>query len=117
MPLDVLDFTELKKRGLLKENVVVKEDSPEYFDFSNGSESSGGAEQTPSALSFLDTFAASASQGENVSGERMSSANSTGVSELNVKLENLEYQLERLAEKITLIESKVSIFEEKVGGR
>ena len=85
MPEEIVDIPKLQRMGILKKQFP-KTESPEYKEVSSN------------PLAFLDTFANSAST---------SNLPSSDVSELKIKLENLEYQIERLVERLALIEGKI----------
>ena len=121
MPIDTIDFTDLKRRGLLKESQEEKEQNvPDYFDFSAQPQQSPETEPTQSAepssgFDFLNTFAANATPTPDPTYPTQSTQqNSQDNQDLAIRLENLEYQLERLTEKLSTFESKVLAFEEKV---
>lgn len=98
--LEIIDFTHLKKRGLIKETQEITQPSQEFLDMTSQQQT-----QNQNPLSFLDALATNTSQ---------NTTSQTNNSELTIKLENLEYQLERLTEKLSTIEEKIAKFEERV---
>ncbi|MEK6855709.1 MAG: hypothetical protein AABX66_00975 [Nanoarchaeota archaeon] len=123
---EYVDYTLLKKKGLLKESD--QKSSGETIDFTSASSSAGASVPVGSAISqgngegnpfgFLDSMA-SASSGSsdsyygtntsNVSGAGSSdlSSSSSDINALRIKVEDLEYKIERLLEKISKVESKI----------
>jgi len=88
MPEEVVDIPKLQRMGILKKQFP-KTESPEYKEVSSN------------PLAFLDTFANSAST---------NNLSSSDVSELKIKLDNLEYQIERLVERLSVVEGKMNEF-------
>lgn len=122
---DFLDFTLLKKKGILdrardieiNENKI-ESNSKRIIDFSvlnkqeNNfvSESSNSNSTGESALGFLSSFAEVPQLSipvENISSENINS-------ELNSRLDSLTRQIEGIFEKLSLIEGKLNNFEDKV---
>jgi len=103
MPVDLIDLTDLKRRGLFKETPDAQTEKPDYVDFSSPTKQLAQT-NSPNPLSFLDTFAANSPPNQTTQ---------TDTQDLNIKLENLEYKLERLTEKLALIENKLQNFEDK----
>ena len=119
--IDVIDFTDLQKRGILKQDFSNNFDSSDYSDgdgtldftkqgnfLSRKSDSSNGSSAVSSgSFDFLGNLAgASTSSVSNVS--ENSGLEFQG---LKNKFEDLEYKFERLMEKLTEIETKILNFE------
>lgn len=132
---DVLDFTLLKKKGLLKirENsrpdVIdlrhsAKEGSDTFVNFGNdsgvssSSTSSTSAGEVVSPFDMLDNLASagSSTNSDMAKGTNSLGSPSEGVGDLKrnrdftilmSRVENLEYQLERIMDKFSAVESKV----------
>lgn len=114
MGVDVIDFTMLQKRGMLKKEEIKPE--VDVIDFTKSLDAPVPiTNQQPVAnpLSFFDSVVPQqteptyANPGPNL-GEH-------AVSGLKLKLEDLEYKFERLLEKLDKVESKLFNFENKVG--
>lgn len=129
--IDTYDYTLLQKRGLLKKEEIkssgVKVTRDGYFELGGGAENlkeeiqSAGAnlagnspagEQSP--LSFLDAFAASASNSDGKNFNAEIAADDKTAQHLAVKLDDLEYKLERFLERLEKIEARVLRFEQRV---
>ena len=110
--LEIIDFTHLKKRGLLKETPQTQQSqsAPDFFDFTQQATQPTQAKES-NPLAFFDMFAQSAASTPASQTQTTKQIDDSG---LTIKLENLEYQLERLTEKLLAIEEKLARFEEKV---
>lgn len=118
---DVLDFTLLQKRGLLK----IKEDTtPDVIDLTqqntgivdnpvipitNEQSISPGTSPFDMLNSLASVSSSSLTNTESPSsfGTGSDLKSNSDFSSLNVRVENLEYKIERLLEKISLVESKL----------
>ena len=116
---DYVDYTLLKKKGLLKDEEQQKSD---VIDFTN---TSGASVPVPSAGSvsvsgennpfgFLDSMASASSSPSSSSSyyrndtqSTSSSSSPTEVNSLKIKVEDLEYKIEKLLEKIAKMEEKM----------
>lgn len=100
---DVIDLTKLKKQGILErsQEIAKKEDSSSDFIDLSKTESSAG-----DPFSMLDSLANTASS-SSVSGS--SELGGKELSQVKVKLEDLEYKLDRFVERLEKIESKLDL--------
>lgn len=96
MPVDIVDLTDLKKRGLLKSkensaspNLVSSEPSPQ-FGFLDSLAGAGSSDS-----SYFDATTPS------------SSTSSPDIQDVKVKLEDFEYKLDRFMERLEAIEAKL----------
>jgi hypothetical protein len=110
--IDVLDFTELQKRGLLKvpekkaeDNVTVNSEGYAVLGSPSASASGSSAESGAGALGFLDALAGVGTS----SGNTSSSVDATELQGLKNKIDDLEYKLDRLMEKIAKMENGTSL--------
>lgn len=118
---DVLDFTLLKKKGLLKIN---DNRAPEVIDFRESGNIISSTGTNGSSINSMDGMSpfdmlsslasASSSNSSTASSSFSSPSESAGDLKLNrdfsslmSRVENLEYQLERLLEKFSLTEGKI----------
>lgn len=114
---DVLDLTDMQRRGILKKSAEVEKsfagnaDSSGYFDFTGSSRSAGASGSTASGSSsgssgnqfdFLDALASTsgASAGSGGSG-----ADSLEIQGLKNKIDDLGYKLQVLEDKIAKLGS------------
>lgn len=124
---DYVDYTELKKRGLLKvpevKNDGMKVNKDGYVEILkrenagsneinsvNNAQQTGGNEMASNPFGFLSSFAnsASSSSSDNISNSDNLNNSNVEVAHLKVKLEDLEYKFDRLMEKLNLIEDKMA---------
>lgn len=116
---DYVDYTILKKKGLLKDEEQPKSD---VIDFTNTSGASvpvpsvssaaGSGESNP--FGFLDSMASASASSSSSGGSyygndtQTSQTNSpSDVNSLRIKVEDLEYKIEKLLEKIAKMEEKI----------
>ncbi|MBX4212417.1 hypothetical protein KW787_03125 [Candidatus Pacearchaeota archaeon] len=106
---DVLDFTMLQKRGILKKH----EQEKDIIDLTQ--DPVAAAQQivpisaaAPSPLSFFDTVSPAPSFFDAQPQNNLQS--STDVQSLKVKIDDLEYKLDRFLERVEMIESKLTDF-------
>ena len=122
---DVIDLTDLYKRGLLKSQEVTEESTSDgdLVDFSSsggvggGESSSSSGSEGASALGFLSNLAgAGSSAGESSDPSygsytnKLKEARRSNLAEFNtmrIKLEDLEYKLDRFIERIDKMEEKL----------
>jgi hypothetical protein len=111
---DILDFTILQKRGLLKKDETSKTNSQineragsidltPTFPSAPQSITSVNNSQPQDLFGFLD----SKSEGSSIS-FTPEPTQSKEVEHLKVKIDDLEYKIERLLEKLALLESKIA---------
>lgn len=124
---DYVDYTELKKRGLLKvpeiKNDGMKVNKEGYIEILkrenagsnemnviNNAQQTGSGDMASNPFGFLSSFASSAAStsSDNISNSDNINNSNVEVAHLKVKLEDLEYKFERLMEKLNLIEDKLS---------
>ncbi|RMD66656.1 hypothetical protein D6817_03640 [Candidatus Pacearchaeota archaeon] len=116
---DIVDLTELEKRGLLNLKKKTKDESDGYVEVQPANQAGGLADGSAGAtqesglpFSFLDNA------GVQHSGMGESSSGSSGilneveeklkdVAHLSVRLDDFEYKLERVSEKLEALEEKV----------
>jgi len=116
---DVIDFTALQKRGLIKKEEPKKSDlqmtKDGYINLSQRKEqeitSNEIALQNNNPFDILNSLASAAnSTGEDenfITNQQPSPVQSIEFKHLSVKLDDLEYKIERLMEKIAEIEAKI----------
>lgn len=118
--MDVIDLPMLEKRGLIKipkrKNSGLKSRDG-FLDFTDAraenialsrltnSSSSSSAGSSGSPFNFLDSLAGAGNTGNSLSSS--SSGDSSGLNELKIKIEDLEYKLGRLLERIESMDSKM----------
>lgn len=113
MGVDLIDFTALQKRGLLKNYVEEKE--VDLIDFSK-SVSSQTTQTNNNPLSFFDSVSSPTTPAASFF-DVPSSNSSTPVlnavedNSFKIKLDDFEYKMEKLLERLDKIESKISDFE------
>ena len=110
MTIDVIDFTQLEKRGLLKP--ANNEKSPDVIDFSN-SQSSPSPQPAPSenAFDLLSSLAqASSSSSQSAS---VNSDSSLHFSTLTNKLDDVMYKLETLISRVMQLEARFDSVERR----
>ena len=96
MPVDIVDLTDMQKRGILRKSSQNTDGKNEFVALSPQT-----AQSSASPFDFLDNLASSAQP----------SAPNTDIQSLQNKIENLEYKLERLVDKIAALESKLTLQE------
>ena len=104
MTIDVIDFTQLEKRGLLKP--ANNEKSPDVIDFSTSTQSSPSPQPAPSenAFDLLSSLAqASSSSSQSAS---VNSDSSLHFSTLTNKLDDVMYKLETLISRVMQLEAR-----------
>jgi len=120
---DVIDLTELQKRGILKraeESSLNNQNEGEIVDLGSNSSQTNSESSGASALSFLGDFAnVGANNTSNFADGASNSTSSAQLSEtafndMKVKLENTEYKLERALERLAQVEEKLASFERRV---
>lgn len=109
---EMLDYTLLQKRGILK--IPQQEKAQDVIDFTQAASPSSAPIQTAySALAsdnpfgMLDTFAQMGATTPSSSNTEIAPSSSSEVQALKIKIEDLEYKLERLVEKIAKMDSSV----------
>lgn len=132
---EIVDYTLLEKKGLLKKRkekkLPFKINSGGFVEFGAGSESNIADEfvkernnsESQSPFSFLDNLAGAASASAPALENEKDLSNTPGVNDylssdvntLKVKIDDLEYKLERFIEKLSAIEEKIANFERKTG--
>jgi len=98
MPVDIVDLTDMQKRGIIKKTSQNTDVKNEFVSLSPQA-ASQPAQSSPSPFDFLDNLASSAPQ---------QSASNTDIQSLQNKIEDLEYKLERLVDKIVALESRLN---------
>jgi hypothetical protein len=107
---DVLDLTDLQRRGILKkeqetQQSSVKVDRGGYFDMSSPEKSENPVQSDlPNPMGFLDSLASTNPSTDAVSSS--SGVDSLELQGLKSKIDDLEYKLDRLMEKIAKMESE-----------
>ena len=114
---DVLDLTDLQRRGLLKKAAEIEKQQSEassdgYVDLDDSGGTSSSSDSGASALGFLDSLAGVGASSSGTS-SMSSGSDSLEIQGLKNKLEDLEYKLERFTEKLAMIESKLAEFENR----
>ncbi len=107
---DVIDYTYLKKRGLLKIKDIPKSNNLDlksgYADLTSNTNKLSNEPALPvqneSPLSFLDSLAGSVATQTKAD----NAVDTLEIKDLKVKIEDLEYKLERLIERLERIESE-----------
>ncbi|MBX4196032.1 hypothetical protein KW805_00385 [Candidatus Pacearchaeota archaeon] len=99
---DVLDFTMLQKRGILKK----KEPEKDIVDLTGPQPSTITAVPSPSPLSFFDTIAPSSPSVFNTPSPNPQE-HGGDIQTLRVKIDDLEYKLDRFLERLDMIESRL----------
>ena len=131
--IDVIDYTLLQKKGLMKKAPEVKKDysvnSQGFVDLTSGNQnisnlaenasSSVNTNQSSDLFGFLDNIAQSSASQQNSNLDIQTSnqnINNGEVNSLKIKIDDLEYKLTNLIDKLGLIESKLQNFESKFIG-
>lgn len=138
--VDLIDYTLLKKRGLIKVKEIepcgVKCDKEGFVDLgsirqntasptadsllSSSTSSDASASSTPSFASFFGDMGAVAAATENSSSGFSSPTPASEphheLSSVKVKVEDLEFKLDRLIDRLSSMEDKLREFESKARG-
>src|SRR3989344_5442398 len=122
--IDVIDFTDLQKRGILKQDFSNNFDSSDYSDgdgtldftkqgnfLSRKSDSSNGSSGSSAVSSGSFDFLGNLAGASTSSVSNVSENSGLEFQGLKNKFEDLEYKFERLMEKLTEIETKILNFE------
>lgn len=118
---DVVDLTDMRKRGLLKEHVpeTNKEGVIDFSDSAGSSAPSHSAESSSPNMDFLGSLAgASASESmggsitENLREARQRNLGNSEIHEVKIKAEDNEYKIRALEDKIRELEEKLRRFEQ-----
>jgi len=113
---DYIDYTLLKKRGLLRagsdrsvgnDAVVDMTSLSSSPSMSSSSSSSSFNSSSGSPFDMLNSLASTSSGSESSSSFSSSSENSD-LGALKLKIEDIEYKLERLIDRISVLDSKMS---------
>ena len=113
---EYIDYTELKRRGLLKVKEVeqkMKISKEGFIDFTNNplnnSESSTSSQTSVSPFGFLDNLSSNSEKTGNADplSNIVNKADSTELNSMKIKLDDMEYKLDKLIERLEKIESKI----------
>ncbi len=105
MTIDVIDFTQLQKRGLLKQ--ASSEKSSEVIDFSASSSSpSPQAEPSENAFDLLSSLAQASTSSYSPSPSGSTQNISLHFSTLTNKLDDVMYKLETLISRVMQLEAR-----------
>jgi len=129
-----MDFTALRKRGLLKlperkGDSRVKVDRDGSIDFTgmassaslavnSQSDSLSGNSSASGAISpfgFLDNLSSASSSGASSLDSTLMQSSSSEISALKIKMDDLDFKISSFVERMEKIESKLLEFESKVG--
>ena len=94
---DVLDLTNLQRRGILKKSQQIQTTNSKSEVKSNDYLDISTPQQSSNPLSFLDSLANATPAPQQ----------SPDFSDIKVKIENFEYKLDRLMERLEAIEAKM----------
>jgi hypothetical protein len=97
---DVIDLTDMQKRGILKSSEKKEED---FVDFSPSPVQTAPKEEV-NPFGFLDSLAGSAVSG---TGEPPIKNEDKQIQHLKVKIEDLEYKLDNFLDRLAEIEKKI----------
>ncbi len=115
--VDVVDYTLLQKKGLLRRVPRPAAPSPSLSPSPPSLSSSPAtlSSESVSPFSFFDSVASSAAT-SSFSSDTSSSGLQSGpdVGNLKIKVDDVEYKMERLLERLALIECKLNSYEQKV---
>lgn len=135
---DLIDYTYLQKRGLIKKSEVkyekvvrtkdgfvdlgsmknektqAKEESFPLMGLGNSSTPSPATNSGNSGFVSLFDTPAFSQAGNDSSGSSTDNLSSSDLNALKIKFEDLEYKLSNLIDKISMVESKIDSFEKKV---
>jgi len=100
---DVIDLVDMQRRGILKKSAEQNED--EFVDFSKQSSSQTTQSSQPSSFDFLNSLASVSSPAVS---EQTTKLDDAQITNLKIKLEDLEYKLERFTERIAALEQKLN---------
>ena len=99
--LDVIDYTLLEKKGILKKT----QQKSDVLDFTNASSNTASSSSASSPTDFASFFG---SPTANPASQASNSIPDSDVNALKIKLDDFEYKLEKLLERLASIESKLS---------
>lgn len=103
--MEVIDYTFLKKRGLLK--VPETNNEEDFVDLTSVKSNDIPSTNSSSAMSDFGFLSNMASIGAGNETNTPSASSDSEISSLKIKLDNLEYKFERLIEKMEKIEGKL----------
>ncbi len=121
--IDVIDFTDMSKRGLLKlpiQDIIANQpkiNAEGLVDFSNVQPQTSSVSAGSSAISqfgFLDSLASTASSTSPLENNIMKS-NGASFNELRLKIDDFDFKLGQLMERLGKIETKLLDFESRTG--